>query len=84
MAHIAGLRMNLSHESWSETAADEVKLESELNAEEAARLKAVKARKAAEKARRDAQREADDKNMEADTLQVMHDQLLEQFPDSQQ
>lgn len=54
MAHIAGLRMNLSHESWSETAADEVKLESELNAEEAARLKAVKARKAAEKARREA------------------------------
>ena len=54
MAHIAGLRMNLSHESWSETAADEAKLESELNAEEAARLKAVKARKAAEKARREA------------------------------
>lgn len=54
MAHIAGLRMNLSHESWSETAAEEAKLESALSAEEAARLKAVKARKAAEKARREA------------------------------
>lgn len=52
--------------------------------EQALRQEAVLGVLVAEKARRDAQREADDKNMEADTLQVMHDQLLEQFPDSQQ
>ena len=54
-SHIAALQVSLSSENWSKAAAEEAKTATEVSAEEAARLKAVKARKEAEKLLREAE-----------------------------